>query len=99
MTKEEETSACTSRFTRLKDLVAVGAWVERLLDLFEVDVVHSTHPLEDTCGESGDLGAWQANATFQIHWSRGLCDTAHQITIAAVLALTQICLNAWIASD
>ena len=59
MTKEEETPACASRFTRLKDLVAVGAWVERLLDLFEVDVVHGTHPLEDTRGESGDLGAWQ----------------------------------------
>ena len=59
MTKEEETPACSSRFTRLKDLVAVGAWVERLLDLFEVDVVHGTHPLKDTRRESGDLGAWQ----------------------------------------
>ena len=99
MTKEEETPACASRFTRLKDLVTVGAWVERLLDLFEVDVVHGTHPLEDTRGESGDLGAWQANSTFQIHWSLGLCDAAHQVTCAAALALSRICHHALIVSD
>ena len=59
MTKEEEASTRASRFTRLKDLVAVGARVQRPLDLLKVDVVHGTHPLEDTRGESGDLGAWQ----------------------------------------
>ena len=59
MAKEEETAASAGRFTCLEDLVSVGARIERFLNLLEVNVVHGSHPLEDTCGEGRDLGAWQ----------------------------------------
>jgi len=62
--KEEETSARTRCLARLKDLIAVGARVQRLGDLFEVDIVHGTHALEYTRGKGCDLGAWQSDSTF-----------------------------------
>lgn len=55
--EKEETARSTGSLTRLKDLVSVRPRVKRLLNLVKVDVVHGSHPLEDTGREGRDLGA------------------------------------------
>lgn len=60
--EEEETSRGTRSFTGLEDLVAVGARVQRLLNLIKVDIVHGTHPLKDTGREGRDLGTGKRDA-------------------------------------
>ena len=61
MAKEEETSTCTSSLTRLEDLVTIGARIKRLGDMFEVDIVHGAHTLENARPKCRDLGTRQGD--------------------------------------
>ena len=56
MTEEEKAATSSCCLSSLEDLISIRARIERLLDLIEVDVVHSTHALEDTRRKGRDLG-------------------------------------------
>jgi hypothetical protein len=49
VTEEEETATCTGGLSCLEDLFAVIDRVKGFENLFEVDIVHYAHSLENTC--------------------------------------------------
>ena len=49
VTEEEETATCTGGLSCLEDLFAVIDRVKGFVNLFEVDIVHYAHSLENTC--------------------------------------------------
>ena len=63
MAKEEEAATGTSGLTSLENLISIRQRVQRSLDLLEANIIHDSQPLEDTCGEGFDLGAWQSIST------------------------------------
>ena len=63
MAKEEEAATGTSGLTSLENLISIRQRVQGPLDLLEADIIHGSQPLEDTCGEGFDLGAWQSIST------------------------------------
>ena len=52
--EKEEASACSRRFSSLKDLISIHVGVQRELNLFKVDPIHVTEPLKKTCWISGN---------------------------------------------